>query len=112
MSEEGDDAGDQMALSAGGEAEGEPEGSTVEERAASVRERGSRAEFAVRRGGKRPPPPRRAARRQRRAATPAEEEKSVPVPVAEVEEVAAAEPPKAEPPKAEPPKKRKAIRDH
>ena len=99
--DEGDDAGDRMALSAGGEAEGEPDSSTIEERAASVRDRGTRAEFAVRRGGR---------GRRRRGGPPdgkgappsqAEEEKSAPVPVADVEEVAAVEPPKAEPPQKE-----------
>ena len=99
--QESDDADGQQALSAGSAAEGEQEDSVEEERAASVRERGSRAEFAVRRGGR---------GRRRRGGPPdgkgtppplAEEEKSAPVPVAEVEEVAALEPQKPEPQKEE-----------
>ncbi|HEX5734812.1 MAG TPA: Rne/Rng family ribonuclease [Blastocatellia bacterium] len=99
--EEGDETGEQMRLSASDEAEGEQEASVGEERAASVRERGSRAEFAVRRGGR---------GRRRRGGPPdgkdappsqADEEKSAPVPVTDVEEVAAVEPQKVEPQKEE-----------
>ena len=91
-------------LAASGEAGGDHESQFEEERSASVRERGSRAEFAVRRGGR--------GRRRRtgppdgKGAPPAseEEEKSAPAPapVAEVEEVIIAEPQKPEPQRPEP----------
>ncbi|HJQ68365.1 MAG TPA: Rne/Rng family ribonuclease [Blastocatellia bacterium] len=85
--EEGGDAG---------EGEGEQLELSGEERAASVRERGGRAEFAVRRGGR--------GRRRRggpsdgKGAPPsqAEEEKAAPPPAAEPEEASAPEPQKEE----------------
>jgi ribonuclease G len=104
--EAGESTGGEQALSAAGEAGGEQESQFEEERSASVRERGSRAEFAVRRGGR--------GRRRRtgppdgKGAPPAaeEEEKGAPAavaaPVAEVEEVPVVEAQKPEPPRPEP----------
>ena len=94
--------GGEHAMSAAGEAGGDHESQIEEERSASVRERGSRAEFAVRRGGR--------GRRRRTGpldgkgapAATEEEEKSAPAPVAEVEEAILAEPQKPEPQRQEP----------